>query len=308
MSWHPLQLESESSHPIPLYRWDRPSSARAVVHITHGMAEHSQRYGALAKQLQAEGYQVVAHDHRGHGTCASPHQGHFADDQGWSLVCEDLRRVHRWVAQEFCGLPLYLLGHSMGSYISLGYLMRDPEPLAGVILSGSNYGSPTLYRIARGVARIERWRLGARTPSLLMDRLGFGSFNRAFKPNRTPFDWLSRDPEQVDRYLADPLCGFPCSSQLWIDLLGGLLEISSPMRLTQVPNLPLHIIGGEEDPVSAPRGLHDLYRALKQPPREQVSIKLYPGARHELFNEINRDEVVSELLDWLSSTPTLSAS
>ncbi|WP_426417424.1 alpha/beta hydrolase [Aestuariirhabdus sp. LZHN29] len=307
MVWHTHPLEAGDQHSIPLYLWDAPNAPRALVHITHGMAEHSQRYATLATELQCAGYQVLAHDHRGHGACATPVPGHFSDQGGWNRVCEDLRSIHRWAQQQFPHLPLYLLGHSMGSYISLGYLMRDPQPLAGCILSGSNYGSPMLYRLARTIARIEKWRLGPSAPSLLMDRLGFGAFNRAFKPNRTEFDWLSRDPEQVDRYIADPLCGFPCSSQLWIDLLGGLLEITEPSLLAKVPDLPLYIIGGNQDPVSAPRGLHDLYAALGRPPRGGVSLKLYENARHEIFNETNRQEVVSELLDWLSSTPALSS-
>ncbi|MCL6414630.1 lysophospholipase [Aestuariirhabdus sp. Z084] len=301
MTWHATSLNATDQHSIPVFSWDPPSNPKGVIQITHGMAEHSQRYAALAAELQGAGFVVITHDHRGHGLAAQP-QGHFCDSDGWERVCDDLRQVHQWAQRQFPDLPLILLGHSMGSYISLGYLMRNPLPLAGCVLSGSNYGSPALYRLARMIARIERWRLGPSAPSKVMDRLGFGAFNRAFKPNRTEFDWLSRDPDQVDRYIADPLCGFPCSAQLWIDMLGGLLEITDPAQLANVPNIPLHVIGGSRDPVSAPNGLPDLFKALNSDQRDRVSLKLYEEARHELLNESNRDEVINELLQWIGTT------
>ncbi len=308
MKWHLSTLIAKDHKKIPLYQYPAPDSPRGIIHITHGMAEHSARYQLLARSLSEQGFAVFAHDHRGHGD-ATPKQsrGHFADEFGWELVCDDLAIALDYCAKQYPDTPLYLLGHSMGSYIALGYLMRHPRSLAGCILSGSNYGSRLLYRIARSVARIEKIRIGATTPSGVMDFIGFGAFNRKFKPNRTTFDWLSRDHNAVDQYINDPLCGFPCSSQLWIDLLGGLLEITDPAKLNKVPDIPLYIMGGDRDPVSGPKGLIQLADALKSQQAHKVTLKLYPEARHEVFNEINRDEVVNDLLQWLLSTPAMNS-
>ena len=154
--------------------------------------------------------------------------GHFADQGGWGKVVGDLASLNHHIRQQHPELPIFLLGHSMGSYISMAYLLHHSCSLQGAILSGSNYQPQALYRIARLIARFERWRQGPLGKSALIDFLSFGSFNKAFKPNRTAFDWLSRDPQEVDRYVADPLCGFRCSNQLWMDLLGGLADITRP--------------------------------------------------------------------------------
>ena len=199
------------------------------------------------------------------------------------------------------GIPVFLLGHSMGSYIAQAYVMHHSASLQGVILSASNFQPVALYRAASLIARLERWRQGAKGRSALIEWLSFGSFNKAFKPNRTPYDWLSRDPAQVDAYASDPLCGFRCTNQLWIDLLGGLQQISKASNLAQIdPGLPLLIIGGECDPVSEGKRLTDLARALRNAGNRQLQLNLYPQARHELFNETNRDEVMADVIKWLN--------
>ena len=197
---------------------------------------------------------------------------------------------------------VYLFGHSMGSYLAQAYLLRHGAGFAGAVLSGSNYQSPALYRLGRLVARLERWRQGRHGRSALLEWLTFGAFNKAFRPNRTRHDWLSRDPASVDAYLADPLCGFRCTNQLWIDLFGGLLEITPVANLAQIPHdLPLLVIGGERDPVSDGRRQLDLVDALRRAGLERVSAQLYPDARHELLHETNRADVIAFLLDWLEA-------
>ncbi|MBF3273002.1 alpha/beta hydrolase, partial [Pseudomonas aeruginosa] len=247
------------------------------------------------------GYHFYAIDQRGHGRTAEADElGHFADQGGWGKVVGDLASLNHHIRQQHPELPIFLLGHSMGSYISMAYLLHHSCSLQGTILSGSNYQPQALYRIARLIARFERWRQGPLGKSALIDFLSFGSFNKAFKPNRTAFDWLSRDPQEVDRYVADPLCGFRCSNQLWVDLLGGLADITPPTHLRQIDaDLPLLIIGGERDPVSQGKRLGDLADALRGAGLRQVTLKTYPEARHELFNESNRDAVTQDLIDWL---------
>ncbi|ARN42471.1 lysophospholipase [Pseudomonas aeruginosa] len=291
-----------ASDETPLYTRHWPSAtAVGAVMLSHGMAEHAGRYERLAAALNAAGYHFYAIDQRGHGrTAEADDLGHFADQGGWGKVVGDLASLNHHIRQQHPELPIFLLGHSMGSYISMAYLLHHSCSLQGAILSGSNYQPQALYRVARLIARFERWRQGPLGKSALIDFLSFGSFNKAFKPNRTAFDWLSRDPQEVDRYVADPLCGFRCSNQLWVDLLGGLADITPPTHLRQIDaGLPLLVIGGERDPVSQGRRLGDLADALRGAGLRQVTLKTYPEARHELFNESNRDAVTQDLIDWL---------
>lgn len=284
-----------------VYQWLPTGPVKAVVLLAHGMAEHAGRYQRLGEALSAAGYALYAHDQRGHGRTAElGTRGLFAQHEGWSKVVNDLGLLTQYIGQQYPGTPVFLLGHSMGSYIAQAYLLHHSASLQGAILSGSNFQPPALYRAACLIARFEAWRQGPVGRSALIEWLSFGTFNKAFKPNRTAFDWLSRDPVEVDKYLSDPLCGFRCSNRLWIDLLMGLEQISQPSNLAQIdPNLPILIIGGECDPVSAGKRLKDLAGALRLAGNQHVQLQLYPQARHELFNETNRDEVTATVIDWL---------
>ncbi len=218
----------------------------------------------------------------------------------------DLASLNQHIAHQAPGLPIILLGHSMGSYIAQAYLLHHSASLNGAILSGSNFQPVALYRAAELIARIERARQGLRGRSALIDFLSFGSFNKAFKPNRTAFDWLSRDPVEVDKYINDPLCGFRCTNQLWVDLLGGLQQISKASNLAQIdPGLPILVIGGECDPVSEGKRLKSLAHALREAGCQNLQLTLYPQARHEVFNETNRDVVTADVLTWLDQALTL---
>ncbi|EPJ81172.1 lysophospholipase [Pseudomonas sp. Lb2C1-1] len=283
-------------------QWLPETAPLAVIMLAHGMAEHSGRYARLAQALCDEGYGVCAVDLRGHGkTGEEAILGHFADEDGWLKVVGDLASLNHHIVQQYPDTPILLLGHSMGSYIAQGYLLHHSASLHGAILSGSNFQPVTLYRSARLIARFERWRQGATGRSALIEWLSFGSFNKKFKPTRTPFDWLSRDPAEVDKYVHDPLCGFRCTNQLWVDLLGGLQQISKASNLAQIdPGLPLLVIGGECDPVSEGKRLKDLADALRDAGSQHLQLTIYPQARHELFNETNRDEVTADVLAWIA--------
>ncbi|WP_024616911.1 alpha/beta hydrolase [Pseudomonas kilonensis] len=283
-------------------QWLPETAPLAVIMLAHGMAEHSGRYARLAQALCDEGYGVCAVDLRGHGkTGEEAILGHFADEDGWLKVVGDLASLNHHIVQQYPDTPILLLGHSMGSYIAQGYLLHHSASLHGAILSGSNFQPVTLYRSARLIARFERWRQGATGRSALVEWLSFGSFNKTFKPTRTPFDWLSRDPAEVDKYVHDPLCGFRCTNQLWVDLLGGLQQISKASNLAQIdPGLPLLVIGGECDPVSEGKRLKDLADALRDAGSQHLQLTIYPQARHELFNETNRDEVTADVLAWIA--------
>lgn len=301
------RINTVDGHSIFVRHWkDKGIKApRALIHILHGMAEHSDRYGYFAEALVNAGFEVIAHDHRGHGHSGSDPAdlGHYADQAGWQKVVDDVLQVQEQVKQRLTNVPVVVFAHSMGSFIAQAFVMQHSEKLAGFIISGSNYNPPRLYRLLRRVAWLERFRLGKRGRSAILDYLSFGSFNNKFKPTRTSFDWLSRDPNQVDKYINDPLCGFVCTTQTWYELCGGLSYISEPDNLKKITaKLPIYLFYGENDPVSgAKHSVEILRKKLQQAGVTEVSCRMYPNGRHEMLNEINRDEVITDTLNWLSN-------
>ena len=295
-------LDANDRTGLFVNQWLPEGKPKAIVLLAHGMAEHSGRYARLGAALCDAGFGLYAHDQRGHGKTAERGTlGHYADNDGWCAVVSDVASLNQHIGQAQPGVPIFLLGHSMGSYIAQAYLLHHSASLHGAILSASNFQPVALYRSASLIARFERWRQGPKGRSALIEWLSFGSFNKAFKPNRTAYDWLSRDPAQVDAYAHDPLCGFRCTNQLWIDLLGGLQQISKASNLAQIdPALPLLVMGGACDPVSEGKRLEVLANALRNAGNRNVQLTIYPQARHELFNEIHRDEVTADVIAWLN--------
>jgi alpha-beta hydrolase superfamily lysophospholipase len=299
-----FELGGAARAPMFVYRWLPDGAPKAVVQIAHGLAEHAGRYERLAAALTAAGYAVYGGDHRGHGrSVRTPDElGFFAERNGWNKCVDDLWHLNRRIATDHPGLPLVLLGHSMGSFMAQQFIAAHGEVLAGAVLSGSAGKPAPLAAIGRLVARIERLRLGPRGKSGLIHAMAFGAFNKPFAPARTPFDWLSRDPAEVDKYVADPRCGFQASVQLWIDLLDALGRIADPAAQARIPKqLPVHIFAGSRDPVSGEdnASLKQLLAAYAAAGLARVTHKFYADGRHEMLNETNRDEVTRDLLAWL---------
>ncbi len=286
-----------------VHAWLPEGAPKAALQIAHGLAEHVGRYARLAAALTGAGYAVYAGDHRGHGrTAPTPAElGFFAERAGWRRCIDDLGQLHCRMAAEHPGLPLLLLGHSMGSFMAQHFISERGNELAGAVLSGSGGRPGALASAGRLVARIERWRLGARGRSPLIHALSFGAFNKQFAPARTAFDWLSRDAAEIDNYVADPLCGFPATVQLWIDMLDALGDVTAPARQARIPKrLPIHVIAGSRDPVGEnTRSVTQLLAAYRAAGLERVTHRFYPDCRHELFNELNRDEITRDLIGWL---------
>ena len=300
-------LDARDGARLMVHHWLPEGQPVALVLISHGMAEHGARYTHLAEALVGRGYAAAALDQRGHGlSIQDGKRGHFSSEGGWGRVTGDLLEVLEHLKSQFPDRPIHLLGHSMGSYIAQGFLLDHSHLVQTAILSGSNAHPPALSRFGRLVARAEGFLRGQDHPAPTMNRVSFGQFNRNFRPARTDFDWLSRDPEEVDAYINDPLCGFACTARLWQDLFGGLLAIADDQALKGIrKDLPILIVGGSADPVSAGSGLQKLQQRLQQAGLSRVELQLYPDARHEVFNETNRDQVVAQLIDWLDHhTPT----
>lgn len=291
------------------YEWLPADRAQAVVVIAHGMAEHAARYARFAAALTAAGFAVYAFDHRGHGhtgqNSGSPDSnnlGHMGDQDSWNRAVGDLAAVCRMAAARHPGKPLLLFAHSMGSFMGQQFLYEHAASvgLAGAVLCGSTGKPPPIAALGRLVTRLERLRLGRRGVSTLVQSLSFDAFNKRFQPQRTDFDWLSRDPAEVDKYIADPFCGFPITVQSWIDLLDGLQAIARPENQARIPKaLPVFVIAGKHDPVSGGgAALQQLLQAYAAAGLTRVESRFYDGARHELLNETNRDAVTADVIDF----------
>jgi alpha-beta hydrolase superfamily lysophospholipase len=291
-------VTTQDGRRIKVTTWISPK-AKAYLQICHGMAEHIDRYQAFAEEMISQGFNVIYHNHRGHGY--NEKLGHYADTDGWEKTIQDIKDVQDHIIEEN-NLPLFLFAHSMGSFIAQGFAIRHGKRLAGLILSGTNYQHPIMYYAGRMVAKIEHFRIGLDTPSQTMDKLSFSSFNNHFKPNRTDFDWLSRDTDQVDRYINDPLCGFPCSTETWQQLLSGLIEISRKDKLAKIPhNLPIYLFGGDKDPVGRMgKGIPALAKKLRHSGHDNVTDKLYKGGRHEMLNETCKEQVYRDISNWIN--------
>jgi alpha-beta hydrolase superfamily lysophospholipase len=286
------------------YRFLPQGQPRAVIQIAHGMGEHARRYERLGERLATEGYLVVADDHRGHGETAVPGRLGDIGPDGWNRMIEDMFEINAHFAKRVPGVPRVLIGHSMGAMLSQQYVYRHGDTLDALVLSGSpGIGSAFALWVSHTLARIERWRLGAGEPSAMLDRMIFGAANDAFE-GPTGFEWLSRDAEEVAKYVADPKCGFVLRVGGLCDMFAGSREARSRNRLRQIPRgLPVVVLSGADDPVHGQgKGIERLVAAYDKAGLERVVKRLYPGGRHEMFNETNRDEVVRDLVAWLDAT------
>jgi len=296
-------LETADGFPVVVHHWEPKAQARGVVNLAHGLAEHASRYEYLAEALIDAGYAVYAEDHRGHGETAANEAdlGFFAPQRGWATVLDDLHRTTLRARAEHPEAPLFLLGHSMGSFLAQQYLFTFPAEIDGVMLSGSNGPIGPLAGAGALAARAERRRLGSRGRSPLLDSLTLGAYNKPFEPARTRFDWLSRDPVQVDAYIEDLRCGFVATTQLYLDLFAGLGILGQLERVRTVARseLPVYIFSGTDDPVGGTRGVTKLVDHYAAAGLSEVRHRLYEGGRHEMLNETNRDDVIGELLGWL---------
>ena len=293
---------ARSGFSIYARAWLPEGPPRAVVQLVHGVAEHVGRYEEVADFLTGHGFLVCGEDHLGHGkTVEDGSYGFFAPEDGWDLVVRDIRRLRELEGEQHPGLPYFLLGHSMGSFLTRTYLIRYPGTLDGVILSGTGQESAPLVALGKTLAGLECRRLGLQGVSPLVDSLSLGAYNRRFRPNRTSADWISRDKAAVDTYLADPLCRPKSTVSMFRDMMGGLQFIAKPDNLRcMAPDTPVLFLSGDQDPVGGMgRGVQKVRKMFLEAGCTDVTLKLYPGGRHEMFHETNQQEVFRDLLAWL---------
>lgn len=290
---------------IHVYKWtSKIVNPKAVVQIAHGMSETAIRYEYFAKNLTDNGYIVYINDHRGHGLTAKTidNVGCLADSNGFTYLVEDINTLTNIIKEENEDLPIFLFGHSMGSFASQRYIMEYGNNIDGLILSGSNGKHGFILNIAEKIINYEIKRKGRLHRSKALDSLIFGGNNKKFKSPRTEFDWLSRDEKEVDKYIEDPFCGVLFTCGFFYDFIKGLQEIEDKENLKKVPlDLPIYIMSGDKDPIGKNgKGvlrLRDRYIKLGV---KDVLCKLYEGGRHEMLNETNKDEVIRDILNWIN--------
>ena len=298
-----FSLTASDGVDVACYRW-LVETPKAVIHIAHGMGEHAQRYDATAQALNAAGYSVYANDHRGHGVTGAAQYGHMGGD-GWNRVLADAYELNRLIAQNHPEHRRVLLGHSMGSMMSQLYITRYGHSIDALVLSGSpGFKAKFPSLLSSTMARFERWRLGPDKNSDLMQRALFGDANKPFDgEDATGFEWLSRDAAEVQKYVDDPACGFVLSTGSLVDLFVGSNTTQQPETLAKIPKeLPIYVFSGSDDPVhSEQKDIQRMLQAFYNQGLQRVQVKWYPGGRHEMFNETNRDEVVADLVAWLDA-------
>jgi alpha-beta hydrolase superfamily lysophospholipase len=275
------------------------SNPKAILQIAHGMAEYSERYLEFAKFFAENGYAVCMEDHAGHGPHAKQ-LGFFAEKDGWESVLNDMHALSDEVAALFPGKPVFLMGHSMGSFLSRSYIVRWGNTLAGCILSGTMGPNPAAA-LGKTLAGITATFKGKRATANLIAKITAGSNQGKFKNDPYQSAWLTRDIARVQKFENDPFCGFPFTAAGYRDLFTGILEINAADWAGKVPKtLPMYLYSGEDDPVgNYGAGVKKVYESLKASNVADVKLKLYKGGRHEMHNEINQKEVYTDVLNWL---------
>ena len=297
-----FSLNTFDNSEIACYLWDDVAEPIAVVQIAHGMGEHCGRYDAFAKYLNANGYMVIAEDHRGHGKTSGYDNRGIVEGDSYNDTVSDMIALTNYAEKKY-KLPVVLLGHSYGSFLSQAYIERNGENIAGVILSGSAYMNTGAVAFGRVVAKLQQAFLGGKKPANLIAKLSFGAYDKQFKSENQPFAWLTRDVDVVKTYLADEFCGgaFTMSIGFQKSFFYGLKTVYTQEALESIPkDLPVLISSGSEDPVGGNGKLvTKLYDEYKAHGLSDVTIKLYPEARHEILNEINKDEVYADFLAFI---------
>ena len=298
-------MTSATGEALEKRTWRPDGTPRAILQLVHGMAEHIARYDDTAKRLNEAGFLVVGHTQLGHGSHAKT-LGWFAPQHGWDLLVEDEHTLRQTTRQEYPELPYFLLGHSMGSFIVRTYCLKYEQGLSGVILSGTAHFDAPLLATALSIANLQCLLGGEKKPSHLLNNMSFAGYNKAFAPARTAFDWLSRDPDVVDRYVADPYCGFPFTAGGYRDLFRGLKQLYPKNLSAMDRDVPVRLFSGACDPVGQQgASVKTTMRELLDAGVKDVSLKLYEGARHETMNETNREEVWNDLIGWLDDQLTV---
>ena len=301
-----FMINGSGGQQLPAVLWLPETEAKAVLQITHGMTEHMGRYETFAANLCKQGIAVAGFDLRGHGKNPGNPEIASLGKYGWTASIEDMRLFFLELQNRFPGVPHYMLGFSLGSFLLREYLAQYPceKKLAGAIIAGTGHQPGWLLSIMMAVVKTAIKKVGFDSTSDLVRQLSFGTYNQKFKPNRTTADWLCSDEQELDAYLADPLVRKDISAGLFWELLGSMKR--SGRALNYDAKLPILLISGQDDPVGdSGKGIAHLYAQMKKSGMEQVTFQLIPGARHDIFHEeanYAAEDVRSAIADWIKRT------
>lgn len=301
-----LQFQSADGVTIYGYKWhEEGRTPKAILQVIHGSVEHVLRYEPFADFLCTKGFVVVGNDHRGHGkSLVRPGAISYFSDQphGWELAVADVHTLNRMIAAEYPGVPIFALGHSMGSFLLRDYISQYGHTLHGALISGTSGGQIGLVRAVLTFAKAQSLLGKRKKQSPMLHKLVYGTLNDKIDNPTTASDFLSRDANEVDKYIADPLCNATITPDYGVQMLRGILKVHKETCFKQTPqNLPIFLFSGSEDPVGGTNG-QDVEKVAKRYIANgcsDVGLKIYQDARHELLNEINRDEVYHDLLRWM---------
>lgn len=283
--------------------WKPTGTILAVLQISHGMIEHIERYNDFANYLAKRGFLVVGNDHLAHGKSVSSDDelGYFNAPDSSKTVVADLHQLTTLIKAEYPGLPYFLLGHSMGSFMARRYIMSYGNELDGAIIMGTGQKPAIALAAGKLLVRFISLFKPMTYRSRLIEEACFGTYNNRFKPKRTKSDWLSQDPAVVDAYLKDPLCTFTFTLNGYQTLFNTLSFIQCTPNIEQIPkNLPIFMVAGKEDPVgNYGKAVTNVYNCYKKIGIQDISLKLYENDRHELLNELDKSQVYNDLYTWL---------
>ena len=294
---------SDGKTSIHAVEWLPEGDPIGVYQIAHGVAEYALRYEPFAEFLNAKGFVVAANDHIGHGLYVAEDAAplYFGEKDGWTHVVDDMFELRRQTGKKYPGIPYILMGHSMGSFLARTYLIRYPGSVTAAVIMGT--GQQPGYMVAGGrlAAKLIGKKSGYDKFNETVDGLAFGAYNKPFEPKRTNYDWLSANEENVDKYIADPLCGGGATTGLFLEMLGGIGFIGKPSNLAKMDkNTPVLFISGAMDPVGdLGKGTTKAYESFKKAGVKDVTLKLYPGLRHEILNEKEKDQVYADIWAWV---------
>lgn len=282
--------------------WEPPESPVAVVQLIHGVAEHILRYSDFAEFLAAHGILVAGADHPGHGSTRSVADTRGYLHGGWKGTVDCIHTLYAHIRQSYPDIPYFMFGHSMGSFLLRTYLFDTRCQISGAVICGTGWQNPFVLCAGRLIARFEAVRLGECGHSKLLQTLIFDAYNKKFSPARTPSDWISTNNAVVDTYCNDPLCGFPVTTQLCREMLDGMRSIQLTGNLKKMSHdLPVLFVSGDQDPVGdMGRGVIRAADAFRKAGMTLTVCKLFSGMRHEILNEINKQDAYSHILTWIS--------
>ena len=296
---------TDGAHTIHCRQWLPDGPVRRVVQLVHGVAEHIGRYDAFARFLAENGCAVAGDDHLGHGQSIGSDRelGWFGEEKGWEHLVEDEKVLRDILRERFAGAPMVLFGHSMGSFIARTYLGWHPADFDGCVLSGTGRQPAIVCQAGKFMARREISAHGSGYRSPRLQKLAFGSYLKRIENPIGANDWICRDENVIRAYDADPLCGFTATAGLMRDMMEGLQIIGSRRHMALMEkSLPVLFAAGEEDPVGGyGKGVEKVADAFRRAGMEDVTVKLYPGSRHEILNELDKQTVWRDILRWMES-------